>query len=73
MFVDLNYKDLHGNKKRCIINTECIERIFDEREEHKLMIFLKDRPSAMNCYYTIDDEYRIDNFMTKVLKIKEGF
>lgn len=68
MFVDLNYKDLYGNKKRHIINTEYIERIFDEREEHKLMIFLKDNSSTINCYYTTDDEYQIDSFITKILK-----
>ena len=73
MFIDLSYKDLQGNKKRHIINTEYIKRIFDEREEHRLMIFIKDRPSAINCYYTKDDEQQIDNFMTKVLEIKEGF
>ena len=68
MFVELKYRDLNGNKKTHIINTEYIERIFDEREEHKLMIFLKDNPSTINCYYTTDDEYRIDSFITKILK-----
>lgn len=68
MFVELKYRDLHGNKKTHIINTEYIERVFDEREEHKLMIFLKDNPSTINCYYTTDDEYRIDSFITQILK-----
>lgn len=68
MFVDLKYRDLHGNNKRYIINTEYIERIFDKREEYKLMIFFKGRPLAMICYYTKDDEWRIDNFITKILK-----
>lgn len=68
MFVDLKYRDLHGNKKRYIINTEYIERIFDKREEYKLMIFFKGRPLAMICYYTKDDEQQIDNFITKILK-----
>lgn len=68
MLIDLNYKDLlYDNEEKYTIDTEYIERIIDEREKHKLIIFFKECLSPIIYYYTDNEEEKINNLI-KMLK-----
>lgn len=68
MFADFYCRDSKGNKIKVILNLNDIERVYVFFDDLEMKVAFINNETIMTYKYFEEDEWKIDNFIRKVLE-----